>query len=91
MLGITFNILRLTGFVTMGGSGVSGAVVRLVRQSTDAEVMKVTTAADGSYTFTGYLNQVLPGENYHIFVEYTNGGTKYNAKSLWNVVPVLST
>ena len=87
-LGIYFNVLFLSGTVTLSGTGVSGAIVRLIKQSTDSEVAKTTTNASGFYSFAG--NPIVAGENYHIAVEYTDGGTnKYNAKSLWNVTPVV--
>ena len=82
---IYFNVLTLSGTVTLAAVGVSGAIVRLIDQATDAEIAKTTTNASGFYKFTGYL--VVPAANYHIAVEYTDGGTKYNAKSLWNVNP----
>lgn len=84
-LNIFFNVLTLSGTVTLSAVGVSGAVIRLINQATDTEVAKTTTDANGFYKFTGSL--VIPAANYHICVEYTDGGTKYNAKSLWNVNP----
>lgn len=75
----------ISGQVTLSGTGVSGAVVRLIKQSTDAEVAKTTTDGSGNYSFSGML---YGGDLYHVCVEYTSGGTKYNAKSLWNIVGV---
>lgn len=89
--GIYFNRLILAGVVTLAGTPTSGVTVRVIRQSTDTEVMKTTTNASGYYEFTGYANSILAGENYHIMVEYTDGGlVKYNARSLWNIVPVVT-
>lgn len=86
-LNIYFNVLTLTGTVTLSATPVSGAIMRLIRQSTDTEIAKTTTNASGIYKFTG--DGIIPGENYHICVEYTDGGTnKYNGKSLWDVTPV---
>lgn len=87
-IGVYFNILKLSGTVTLNGSGVSGAIVRLIRQSTDTEIGKTTTNGSGYYEFSGYANQIITGELYHVTVEYTDGGAvKYNAKSQWAVVP----
>lgn len=81
--------MGLSGVVTLAAVGVSGAIVRLIRQSTDTEVAKTTTNASGYYKFVD-IAFIVPGENYHICVEYTDGGSaKYNAKSLWNVMPTL--
>lgn len=88
-LGIYFNILKVSGTVTLSGSGVSGAIVRLIQQSTDTEVAKTTTNASGVYSFPT-TTALIVGELYHVTVEYTDGGAvKYNAKSNWNVVPVV--
>lgn len=84
-LNIFFNVLTLSGTVTLSAIGVSGAIVRLINQATDVEIAKTTTDANGAYKFTGYI--VVQSVNHHITVEYTNGGTKYNAKSLWDVNP----
>lgn len=82
---IFFNVLTLGGQVTLSAVGVSDAIVRLIQQSTDLEVAKTITDGSGNYNFLGY---VVEGEAYHVTVEYTNGGTKYNAKSLWDVNPI---
>lgn len=87
--GVYFNIATLSGTVTLASVGVSGAIVRLIKQSTDAEIAKTTTNGSGIYSFAGA--GITAGENYHITVEYTDGGlVKYNAPSLWNVVPVVT-
>lgn len=83
---IYFNVLTLSGQVTLAAVGVLGAIIRVVRQSTDQEVFKTTTDASGNYKIAG--DGIIPGETYHIMVEYTNAGTKYNAKSIWDVQPI---
>lgn len=76
----------ISGQVTLGGTGVSGATVRLIDQTTDQEISKTTTDGSGNYSFTTY---VYPSRAYHLCVEYTDGSSnKYNAKSLWDVVGV---
>lgn len=86
--GIYFNRLLMSGVVTLSATPVSGAIIRLIKQSTDTEVAKTTTNGSGYYEFVGA--PVVAGENYHICVEYTDGGTnKYNGKSLWNITPVV--
>lgn len=74
----------LSGTVTLNGSAVSGATVRVVRQSTNETVASTTTAMDGTWSVAG----VSENEEYDCVVEYSNGGTFYNAKNVWNVVPV---
>lgn len=78
----------ISGTVTLGGTGVSGAIVRLIDQTTDTEVSKTTTDGSGNYSFTN-TPYLYPSRAYHICVEYTDGSSnKYNAKSLWGVVGV---
>lgn len=86
--GIYLSQTGLSGVVTLASVPVTGAIIRLIRQSTDIEVAKTTTNASGYYKFVS-VSYIVPGENYHICVEYTDGGTKYNAKSLWDVTPTL--
>lgn len=87
--GVYFNVMSLSGTVSLAAVGVSGAIVRLIRQSTDTEVAKTTTNGSGQYSFTA--GTLTAGENYHITVEYTDGSlVKYNAPSLWNVVPIVT-
>ena len=78
------TLVSISGTVTLSGTGVSGAVVRIIRQSTDTEVAKKTTDSNGDYEVAGLVKDAL----YHVCVEYTDGSSdKYNAKSLWNVIP----
>lgn len=72
----------ISGTVTLNGSPVSGATVRLVRQ-TDNVAASTTTNAQGQYSFS-----VASGHVYHAIAEWTNSGQKYNAKSLWDLTPV---
>jgi len=73
----------VSGTVTNSGTPVSGAIVRLVRQEDNMEVGTTTTDGSGNYSFYADATKL-----YHVFVEYTSGGTKYNTKSLWNIIPV---
>ena len=70
----------ISGTITLSGSPVSGAVVRCVRQSDNIILTQKTTGGDGLYEFTGLATD----EVYDVVVEYADGGTKYNAFSLWN-------
>lgn len=72
----------ISGVVTQAGNPVSGATVRLIRQS-DNGIASTTTNAQGQYSFS-----VASGHLYHAIAEWTDGGQKYNAKSLWDLTPV---
>jgi len=72
----------ISGTVTVSGTPVSGATVRLIRQSDNA-VASTITNAQGQYSFS-----VAGGYLYHAIAEWTNSGQKYNAKSLWDLTPV---
>lgn len=74
----------LSGTVTLAGTPVSGAVIRVIRQSDNTTVDTTTTDGSGNWSMQG----VSENELYDVVVEYTNGGTYYNAKNLWRVVPV---
>ena len=74
---------QLSGTVTLSSVGVSGATVRLIRQDTNEEVGVTTTDGSGDYSF--YADS---SKKYHVCAEYTTGGVKYNAKSLWELVAV---
>ncbi len=73
----------IAGQVTLSGSGVSGAIVRLIDTASNLEVGNTTTDGSGNYTFYADTTKL-----YHVCVEYTSGGNKYNAKSLWSLTPV---
>ena len=82
--GTTQNVIHyaISGQVTLNGSAVSGATVRLFNQTSGSYIGDTTTDSNGNYSFSGVSNT----DYYHIFVEYTAGdGTKYNCKSLWDV------
>lgn len=75
---------KIKGYVRIGSTPVSGAIVRLIASDTGVYVMDTTTDVNGLYEFT----ELTAAVNYHVIVEYENGGTKYNAKSLWSVTPI---
>lgn len=77
----------IAGAVTLNASPVSGATVRCIRQSDNVALTAQTTDSTGAYTFTG----LDAAELYHVMVEYEDGGTLYNAKSLWDIVPYVVT
>jgi len=72
----------LSGTVTLSGAGVSGAIVRIIQQDTNAEVDKKTTDSNGDYESI----VLVADKKYHVCVEYTDGSSnKYNSKSLWDI------
>jgi len=76
------TLVGLLGTVTLSGTGVSGAIVRIIRQDTNAEVDKQTTDSNGKYESIA----LVLGKKYHVCVEYTDGSSnKYNSKSLWDI------
>lgn len=76
-------VYAIIGRVTLGGTDIEGAVVRCVRQSDNVAITEQTTDSGGLYAFSDLDNTEL----YHLAVEYETGGSKYNAKSLWDVSP----
>ena len=75
---------QISGTVTLSATPVETATVRCIAQSTNTTVAEQTTDASGNYTFTGLDSAEL----YHLCVEYETGGTKYSAKSYWDIAPV---
>jgi hypothetical protein len=73
---------NIAGTVTYNGSPVSGATVRLIRQTDNATASTITNA-QGQYSFS-----VAEGYLYHAVAEWTNSGQRYNAKSVWDLTPV---
>lgn len=67
----------ITGTVTLGGSPVEGATVRLMNVTDDTYEADTTTDASGNYTFSG----LALSKTYHATVEWEDGGTQYNARS----------
>jgi len=72
----------ISGLVKLSGVGVEGAVVRCVRQSDNVALVEQTTDADGAYIF-----EDLEDDLYHVAVEYVADDQRYNALSLWDIVP----
>lgn len=75
---------QISGTVTLSGAPVEGAVVRCIRQSDNVAITEETTSETGAYLFT----ELEETELYHVCVEYSDGETSYNAKSLWDIVPI---
>ena len=75
---VTYTLV-ISGVVTLEGSGVTGATIRCINQSTN-DVDTGESGAGGAYSVG------VGAGTYHVVVEYESGGVKYNAKSLWDVV-----
>ena len=75
---------ELSGTAVLAGMGVSGATVRVIRMSTGETIDTLTTDGSGNFSCLG----VSENESYHVTVEYENGGQRYNAPAIWDVVPV---
>lgn len=73
----------ISGVVSLNGAPVESATVRCIRQSDDVALTAQETDGSGVYTF----DELEGDELYHLAVEYADGGTLYNAKSLWDVEP----
>ena len=67
----------ISGYVTLDGEAVEGAVVRCIRQSDNVALTADTTDSTGFYEFTSLTTD----EVYDIAVEYETGGTKYHANN----------
>jgi len=75
----------ISGTVKKAGAPVSGAVLQCIRQSTNTIVGTQTSAADGTFKFSG-LPAPAP-EKYHITVRYEEAGVKYSDDSQFDVEP----
>ena len=74
--------LVIKGTVTLEGSPVEGATVRVFNQTTETYIDDTLTDASGEYSF-----DLSTEDDYHLFVEYEQGGTLYNAESLHSIEP----
>ena len=72
----------ISGTVNLSSSGVEGAKLFLVNETTGQLAATTTTDVDGNYKFG-----VGSGNTYHVVVQYDDGSTKYNAKSKPYLVP----
>jgi len=72
---------RIQGLVTLSGLGVPDVTVKAIDSVTGA-IFSTTTDGSGNYMIVFQINNLQ-----HVVVEYEFGGIKYNAKSLWDVVP----
>ena len=79
--------IYIRGTVTKGATGVDGAKVYCIKQSTNEVIATTTTDVNGDYEFSG-ADGLEATVKYHLAVEYEEAGTPptlYNAPSLWNV------
>jgi len=75
---------NIKGTVTLDGTAKENVTIRCIRQSDNTIVDTTTSDSDGKYQF----NDLNTAETYHIgFVEYESGGTKYTAKTLYDITP----
>jgi len=80
----TLIFYAISGIVYLESTPVSGAIVRCIRQSDNVAIAEQTSDADGAYA----VESLDVTELYHVAVEYEAGGIKYNAPSLWDIVPI---
>ena len=75
----------ITGTVKIGTTNVEGAKIRLINQTTGTIISDTLSSSTGAYEFT----ELIEDNPYHLTVEYEEGDpvVKYNAKSLWDVLP----
>jgi len=73
----------ISGQITLSGSPVEGAVVRVINSTDESYVEDVVTDAGGNYKFYSLTS----GKKYHVVVEYEHEGQKYNATSKWAIDP----
>ena len=77
------NPAFIKGIVTLEGSPIENAKIRAVCQDDASYAEDTLTDVNGNYILT----KVDPTKKYHIMVEYESEGTKYNAKSKWEITP----
>ena len=82
---------KISGSVTLAGVGVEGAVIRIILQDDNSYFDETTTDGDGNYLIQSSL--LDPNKKYHVITEYKDpvsgsGGTKYQAMSYWDIVPI---
>jgi len=83
---LSFYDGKISGQVTLEGSPVQGAIIRVICQDDKTYVGDTTTDANGNYEI-----YVTKNKKYHIVVEYTDGsGNRYNATSKWDIIPTSS-
>lgn len=75
--------MAFTGTVTLNSSAVQGAVVYAVNQSDDTLTGTSTTDSSGNYS----IDDSGVSSDHHLFVEYDDSGTLYNALTEQNVPP----
>jgi hypothetical protein len=74
---------KIAGVVTLGGTPVQNAKIRVINQTNDQLIAEVLTDVDGEYEVLGVSQNSL----YHVVVEYNDGSDDYNGYSLWDVTP----
>lgn len=83
------RFLKISGQVTISGTPQSGVTVYLIDETTATLIGVTTTDGSGNYIFTS-ANNLVSSHTYHVAVEYDSGATKYNARSLPYVSPVVT-
>lgn len=81
---VAATVFAISGNVKLAGANVSGATIRAINQTTNA-VLTDTTDASGNYDIGSLIRD---DQKYHVVVEYTTGGVKYNDESQWDIVPL---
>jgi hypothetical protein len=81
-----FTDFSISGTATINSIPIEGARVRCIDQDSGIAFGFTETDSDGLYTFAN----LFPDRLYHIAIEYEDGGQRYNAPSLWDIVPVSS-
>ena len=78
---LQWNLLTgIFGTVTLLGTGVSGAIITAINQSS-GNTYTATSVADGSYTIG-----TVPIGSYQVAVRYTSStGVRYDAVSTWDI------
>jgi len=72
---------RLSGTCTKGGSGVKGAVVMAVTESTQRFETGVVGYAETDSNGDWKMTVMMGEDKYHIIAQYDDGSDKHNAKS----------
>ena len=79
------DVYIIKGIVTLKGSPIPNAIVRLINQTDNLYVEHFETGTDGKYEF----KNLLSNKKYHTIVEYKDPqDNKYNVKSYPFLIPI---